>query len=148
MLLALMTISMLIEGFGFLAESAWVKICAVFASAFFSSWLYGMMITYLEGRKAAESMFAINIMCLIYAGNANHLGLDKGVFGGQRPSTRPPTCQYPRVSSTRVSSPTQQGEMTRAPGSARRLRCFCSLPTTGTLASGRTSLISPDGGWN
>ena len=71
-LLSLLTLSMLIEGVGLLASSApGVQIGAVFLSSFLSSWLYGMELTYLEGRKATESMLAVVTLCLVYAGNAS-----------------------------------------------------------------------------
>lgn len=48
-LLALIVGSMLVEGLGLLSEAPVVKIGAVYVSAFFSSWLYGMMVTILGG---------------------------------------------------------------------------------------------------
>lgn len=70
-LLALMTLSMAIEGFGLLSGTAAVMIVAVFAAATLSSFLWGMMLTYLEGRRATERHVAVATLCLIYAGNAS-----------------------------------------------------------------------------
>ena len=69
-LLLLMTLSALIEGLGLMVQTPAVMILAVFVSAFFSSWLWGMMLTYLEGRRATERHVAVATLCLIYAGNA------------------------------------------------------------------------------
>ena len=72
-LLFILTGSMLLEGVSLLfVESVyWVSIVGVFLSSFTSSWLYGMMLTYLEGRRTTEKMLAIITFCLIYAGNAS-----------------------------------------------------------------------------
>ena len=71
-LLVLLTSSMLIEGLGLLATShPWIQICAVFVSSFLSSWLYGMELTYLEGRRATEKLLAVIQLGLVYAGNAS-----------------------------------------------------------------------------
>jgi sugar phosphate permease len=70
-LLLLLTASMLIEGIGLLASTPAVQVLAVFVSSFFSSFIYGLELTYLEGRRATELCLAIVTLCLVYAGNAS-----------------------------------------------------------------------------
>ena len=70
-LLVLMTISMAIEGLGLLSDAPAVMIGSVFSAALFSSTLWGLMLTYLEGRRSTERHVAIATLCLIYAGNAS-----------------------------------------------------------------------------
>ena len=71
-LLSIITLSMLVEGVGLLFDSLpGLQILAVFMSSFLSSWIYGMELTYLEGRRQTERMLAVITLCLVYAGNAS-----------------------------------------------------------------------------
>jgi hypothetical protein len=78
-LLTMLTASCFIMGLGNLSVAPGGKVAAVFFSSFCSSWIYGMMITYLEGRRATEAMLAISTICFVYAGNASR-GLGRAVL--------------------------------------------------------------------
>ena len=88
-LLLLFTVSNYIIGLGNLSPAPGAKVGAVFLSSFCSSWIYGMMVTYLEGRRTTEALIAISSMCLAYAGNASR-GLGRAVLdAGCSPEAMP-----------------------------------------------------------
>lgn len=70
-LLASLTASNLLVGLGNLSPVPLAKVVTLFFSSFCSSWIYGMMVTYLEGRRATEVLIAVTSMCLVYAGAAS-----------------------------------------------------------------------------
>lgn len=133
-LLALFTTSMLVEGVGMLAPWAAVKILAVFVSSFFSSFLYGCQLTYLEGRQTTEGCLALITMCLVYAGNASRgmgsLALQAGCSPRWMPlvvgaSAWAPACALlllteaaPRPTALDVAARTKRGAM--GPAARRR----------------------------
>eukprot|EP00588_Corethron_pennatum_P003838 CAMPEP_0194288154 /NCGR_PEP_ID=MMETSP0169-20130528/36230_1 /TAXON_ID=218684 /ORGANISM="Corethron pennatum, Strain L29A3" /LENGTH=513 /DNA_ID=CAMNT_0039035069 /DNA_START=80 /DNA_END=1621 /DNA_ORIENTATION=- len=90
-ILGLMAGSALVEGFGtllFRDSGAAIALC-VFVSSFLSSFLFGAMVTYLEGRRATETLLAVSSGCLIYAGNASR-GAAAAVLGtGLPPAAMP-----------------------------------------------------------
>ncbi|KAL3932858.1 MAG: hypothetical protein SGPRY_000531 [Prymnesium sp.] len=63
--------SMLIEcvGIFIFASSPALQVVAVFVSSLLSSVIFGLLLTYLEGRRATESMLAVMTGMFIYAGN-------------------------------------------------------------------------------
>jgi hypothetical protein len=48
-----------------------VQVLCVFISCFFTSWLFGGLLTYLEGRTGTEALLAILQFSYIYAGNVS-----------------------------------------------------------------------------
>ena len=44
------------------------QVACVFVSSFFSSWNFGGVITYIEGRRSTETMVAVLSFFFIYAG--------------------------------------------------------------------------------
>uniref|UniRef100_A0A7S3SFW2 Uncharacterized protein n=1 Tax=Emiliania huxleyi TaxID=2903 RepID=A0A7S3SFW2_EMIHU len=89
LLLSLITSSMLIEGAGLAAPHPAAKVGAVFASAFLSSFLWGCMLTYLEGRVTTERHVALATLCLIYAGNASRGAGSAFLSAGVSPAAMP-----------------------------------------------------------
>ena len=88
-LLLLLTSSNFIVGFGNLSPAPGAKVAAVFFSSFCSSWIYGMMVTYLEGRRSTEALIAISSMCLAYTGNLSR-GVGRAVLNaGVSPEMMP-----------------------------------------------------------
>ena len=70
-LLLLFWASMLIECGGvalFLDSSPGAAVLAVFLSSLLSSWLYGGVVTYLEGRTKTDALLAVITFFYIYAG--------------------------------------------------------------------------------
>ncbi|CAJ1421361.1 unnamed protein product, partial [Effrenium voratum] len=69
-LLALLVVSMLASGSAALLPAAWplMKVLAIFVSSFLSSFLYGGIVTYLEGRRSTEILLAFVAGALVFAG--------------------------------------------------------------------------------
>ena len=70
-LLSLFWASMLIECVGvavFVQSSPGISVIFVFMSSMLSSWLYGGVITYLEGRTRTDALLAVVSFFYIYAG--------------------------------------------------------------------------------
>ena len=70
-LLALMILPMLVVCGGLLVFVSVppMQVVCVFLSATFSTWIFGAMVTYLEGRRTTEIILAVLSATLIYAGN-------------------------------------------------------------------------------
>lgn len=71
--IGLFILTMLTQGVGVYAFSATpaLQVLAVFVSCFFSSWIYGGLITYIEGRRSTEVLLAVMAGFFIYAGNVS-----------------------------------------------------------------------------
>ena len=126
----LFTCSMLIEGVGLLSASSLVKVSSIFVSSFLSSFLYGLQLTYLEGRRATEGMLAVSTLFLVYAGNASR-GVGRWVLDMGCPARAMPlvvgaaawlpaialvvlTDRLPRPSDADICARSVRGTMTRA----------------------------------
>ncbi|KAL1530866.1 hypothetical protein AB1Y20_001760 [Prymnesium parvum] len=90
-ILALLVASMLIEGGGIVLFAAQppLQVVAVFLSSFLSSLLFGLIVTYLEGRQATERMLAVMSGMLIYAGNLSRGAASAVLRCGVAPSRMP-----------------------------------------------------------
>lgn len=83
-LVALYWASMLIECVGIaVLDQPIAQVGCVFASSFLSSWIFGGLVTYLEGRQTTEGLLAIVTFSYIWAGNlsrgAGAIALEWGV---------------------------------------------------------------------
>ena len=65
------------------------QVMCVFFSCFFSSWIYGALITYLEGRTETEVLLALMNFFYIYAGNLSRGTGSLLLTNGVRPSMMP-----------------------------------------------------------
>eukprot|EP00854_Cymbomonas_tetramitiformis_P005204 gene5204-6329_t len=70
-LISLYAISMLVEcgGIYVFQSSPPLQAVSVFISSFFSSWIFGGLITYIEGRQKTETLLAVLSSFYVYAGN-------------------------------------------------------------------------------
>eukprot|EP00656_Telonema_subtile_P009546 TRINITY_DN14497_c0_g1_i1.p1 TRINITY_DN14497_c0_g1~~TRINITY_DN14497_c0_g1_i1.p1 ORF type:complete len:472 (+),score=112.89 TRINITY_DN14497_c0_g1_i1:112-1527(+) len=69
--LGLFIFTMLTMGVGVYAfqDIPGLQVAAVFVSSFFSSWIYGGLVTYIEGRESTELLLAVLAGFFVYAGN-------------------------------------------------------------------------------
>jgi hypothetical protein len=90
-LLALLWISMSFMAIGTSAfyHVLIAQILCVFLSCFFSSWIYGGLVTYLEGRTGTEALLATMNFFYIYAGNASRGTGSLLLANGVAPSLMP-----------------------------------------------------------
>jgi hypothetical protein len=72
-LLSMVGMTMLVEGVGVWLLPVKGKVLSVFVSSFVQSWIYGAILTYLEGRQTTETLLA-----LITAGTIAAGGLSRG----------------------------------------------------------------------
>mmetsp|Transcript_20500 Transcript_20500/g.34501 ORF Transcript_20500/g.34501 Transcript_20500/m.34501 type:complete len:496 (-) Transcript_20500:1467-2954(-) len=77
--------------FAFYSEHVlYLQVICLFCSFYFSSWIYGGMLSFIEGRLGTEALLATMNFSYIYAGNASRgtgqLMLDGGVSGRAMPA--------------------------------------------------------------
>jgi hypothetical protein len=82
--------SMIFEGGGiYFFDTPYMQVLCVFISSFISSTLFGMHLTYLEGRAKTEALMAVTTFFYIWAGNlargAGRAALEVGVPGRSMP---------------------------------------------------------------
>jgi hypothetical protein len=72
-LVMLLVSTMLIQDIGILIfpETLSLQILCVFIASFFSSWIYGGVFVYFEGRQRTETLIAMSTFCYILAGTAS-----------------------------------------------------------------------------
>ena len=81
-------------GFGTLVfyskDLLYIQVICLFASFYFSSWIYGAMLSFIEGRMGTEALLATMNFFYIYAGNASRgtgqLLLDGGLTARTMPA--------------------------------------------------------------
>lgn len=91
-LLGLCWLGMAIEGIGvavFLESAPWVVALTKFLSSFLSSWLYGGIVTYLEGRMKTDALLAVTTFMYIYAGNLSRGAASVAIAAGVPPHVMP-----------------------------------------------------------